>query len=129
MLISYVDTSAAMKLIFDEAESAAAVAHFTASADRRFVASWLLHTELHCAVGRRSELTPAAVAAVLEIIDLADLTRGDLLAAGTLAPLRTGDAIHLAVAMRLGAEEIITYDAELTDAAARAGLAVSSPGL
>ncbi|QTV80288.1 type II toxin-antitoxin system VapC family toxin [Microbacterium sp. NIBRBAC000506063] len=128
MQISYVDTSAAMKLLFDEAESEAAIAHFIESTDRTFVSSWLLHTELHCAAGRRSDLTAEALTAILGMIDLADLTRGDLIAAGTLAPLRSNDAIHLAVAMRLGADEIVTYDLELTDAAARAGFRVSAPG-
>ncbi|MCM3780029.1 type II toxin-antitoxin system prevent-host-death family antitoxin [Microbacterium hydrocarbonoxydans] len=49
-------------------------------------------------------------------------------AAGTLAPLRSQDAIHPAVALRLGVQEMITYDRELADAATRAGLRVLSPG-
>jgi hypothetical protein len=53
------------------------------------VASWLLHTELHCAAGRHPEtVTIAAVQAVLDTLVLVDVTRGDLLAAGTHAPLR-----------------------------------------
>lgn len=73
---------------------------------------------MHCAVGRHpEEVDLAAVQAVLDAVDLVDLTRGDMLAAGTHAPLRTGDAIHLAVALRIGAEEIATYDLELADRA------------
>ncbi|MDM4762241.1 PIN domain-containing protein [Galbitalea sp. SE-J8] len=115
-------------LPFQESESAAALAHLAQSADRRLVSSWLLHTELHCATGRRGGLGAESLAAVLAAIDLADVIRGDLIAAGTHAPLRANDAIHLAVALRLGADEIVTYDAELADAAARAGLRVSAPG-
>lgn len=127
MKLSYVDTSAAMKLIVDEPESAALVEGL--SADRRLVASWLLHTEMHCAAGRHpNEVDIGNVQHVLNAVHLADLTRGDMMTAGTLAPLRSNDAIHLAVAIRLGADEIITYDRELTEAARTAGLSVFAPG-
>ena len=65
--------------------------------------------------------------AVLDTINLVDLTRGDMIAAGTHAPLRSNDAIHLAVAIRLGVDELITYDQELADVAVRAGLTVLAP--
>jgi uncharacterized protein len=65
---------------------------------------------------------------VLDSVSLIDLTRGDLLAAGTHAPLRSNDAIHLAVALRVGADEIVTYDGELADLATTADLSVRSPG-
>lgn len=85
MRLSYVDTSAAMKLIVDEVESAAPV---DALADRRLVASWLLRSELHCAAGRHPDLVAvAAVNQVLDGVNLADITRGDLMAAGSHPPL------------------------------------------
>jgi predicted nucleic acid-binding protein len=56
-----------------------------------------------------------------------DVTRGDLLSAGTYTPLRSNDAIHLATALRLGVDEILTYDEELATAAERAGIRVSAP--
>ena len=115
-----------MKLVLDEPESVALVEGL--SADRRLVASWLLHAELHCAAGRHpNEVDIGDVHDVLNAVNLADLTRGDMIAAGTLAPLRSNDAIHLAVAIRLGADEMITYDRELTDAARTAGLSVFAP--
>lgn len=127
MKLSYVDTSAAMKLVVDEAESAALVESL--SADRRLVASWLLHTEMHCAAGRHpNEVDIDDVQDVLNTVNLADITRGDMIAAGTFAPLRSNDAIHLAVAIRLGADEIVTYDRELTAAARTAGLSTFAPG-
>lgn len=128
MTVTYVDTSAAMKLLIDEAESEALVEYLTNDAERRLVASWLLHTELHCASGRHPEVVDAhSVREILETVTLMDLTRGDLIAAGTHTPLRSHDALHLAVAIRLGVDELITYDAELADAATRAGLRAVAP--
>ena len=127
MKVSYLDTSAAMKLVVAEAESAALVDGL--SSDRRLVASWLLHAEMHCAAGRHpDEVDIGDVQDVLNAVNLVDLTRGDMIAAGTLAPLRSNDAIHLAVAIRLGADEMITYDGELREAAQTAGLSVFAPG-
>lgn len=60
-------------------------------------------------------------------MDLVDLTRGDMIAAGTHAPLRSNDALHLAVAIRLGVDELVTYDDELARAAIAAGLTVYAP--
>lgn len=129
MTTAYLDTSAAMKLVVDEPESGALVAELASSDDLRLVSSWLLHAEMHCAAGRHPEdLELDAVRAVLETVNLIDLTRGDMLAAGTHAPLRSNDAIHLAVALRVGADQIVTYDAELADRTRAAGLSVLAPG-
>lgn len=127
MKLSYLDTSAAMKLVVEEAESD--VLAETLSDDRTLISSWLLHTEMHCAAGRHPDaLDLSAISLVLDTVSLVDLTRGDMLAAGTHAPLRSNDALHLAVAIRLGVEEVVTYDLELADAASKAGLPVLSPG-
>jgi predicted nucleic acid-binding protein len=125
----YLDTSAAMKLVIDEAESDALVDDLASADDRRLVSSWLLHTEMHSAAGQHPrEVDLDAVRAVLDTVNRVDLTRGDLLAAGTHAPLRSNDAIHLAVALRIGSDEIVTYDVELAARAQVSGLAVRSPG-
>lgn len=64
----------------------------------------------------------------MDTVALIDLTRGDLLTAGTLpGRLWSNDAMHLAVALRIGADEMITYDAELAGSAGRAGLPVAQP--
>lgn len=124
---AYLDTSAAMKLLVEESESEALLRELTGSR-RRLAASWLLHTELHCAAGRNpAVIAVAAITTVLDAIDLVDLTRGDLLAAGTHAPLRSNDAIHLATALRLGVDEVVSYDTELGRAAAAAGVRVIAP--
>lgn len=127
MTTAYLDTSVAMKLLVEEAESEALVAELIGSS-RRLVASWLLHTELHCAAGRNNTIILLdAVATVLDVVNLVDVTRGDFLAAGTHAPLRSNDAIHLATALRLGVDEIFTYDDELARAAVSAGVRVVAP--
>jgi len=124
---AYLDISAAMKLLVEESESEALLRELTGSR-RRLAASWLLHTELHCAAGRNpAVIAVAAITTVLDAIDLVDLTRGDLLAAGTHAPLRSNDAIHLATALRLGVDEVVSYDTELSRAAAAAGVRVIAP--
>lgn len=129
MSIAYLDTSAAMKLVLDEPQSDALTEELAAHEDRRLVSSWLLHTEMHCAAGRHpQDVALDAVRTVLDSVNLIDLTRGDLLAAGTHAPLRSNDAIHLAVALRVGTDEIVTYDGELARRASAAGLPVLSPG-
>lgn len=126
--LAYLDASAAMKLVLDEPESEALVEELASDPGRRLAASWLLHTEMHCASGRHpNAIDPDAIRAVLDVVDLVDLSRGDMIAAGTHAPLRSNDAIHLAVAIRLGVDAIVTYDTELADAASRAGLAVLAP--
>jgi predicted nucleic acid-binding protein len=128
--ISYLDTSAAIKLVLEEPQSEALTAELAGEVGRRLVSSWLLHTEMHCAAGRHPQSVDLeAVGTVLDSVSLIDLTRGDLLAAGTHAPLRSNDAIHLAVALRVGADEIVTYDEELSKRTTAAGLTVLSPGI
>ena len=126
--ISYLDTSAAMKLVLDEPQSEALTAELAGWDDRRLVSSWLLHTEMHCAAGRHpQDVNLGTVGAVLDSVSLIDLTRGDLLAAGTHAPLRSNDAIHLAIALRVGADEIVlTTGSLLNERQQRA--TVLSPG-
>ena len=128
MIVTYLDTSAAMKLIVEEPQSDALTDELASDEERRLVASWLLHTELRCAAGRHPDaVSLEAVQVVLDVVSLVDLTRGDLLAAGTHAPLRSSDAIHLAAALRVACEEIVTYDAELASAARAAGISVLAP--
>ena len=128
MSLAYLDTSAAMKLIIEERESAGLAKELTSSPERELASSWLLHTEMHCAAGRHpTEIDLDSVRAVLDTVNLVDITRGDMLAAGTHAPLRSNDAIHLAVALRLGVDALVTYDTEQATAASSAGLTVLAP--
>ena len=130
-MIIYVDTSAAMKLVVEEAESAA-LADFLETARRgpdTLVASLLLHTELHCAANRRPEsIRHEIITDMLSAVALVDLESGDLTTAPLLpGRLRSADAIHLATALRVDARAMAVYDAELAAAARTAGLRVLSP--
>jgi predicted nucleic acid-binding protein len=129
LVTSYLDTSAAMKLLVEEAESAALTTYLQSEEVSEVVASWLLHTELHCAANRHPEdIDLAAVGVVLDTVTLIDLTRGDLRTAAALpGRLRSNDAVHLAVALRVGVDELITYDSELDVAVSASGLAVARP--
>lgn len=131
-MIVYVDTSAAMKLLVEEKESAVLADDLQRRAQDgdTLVASLLLHTELHCAANRRPEhIEHEAVSEVLSAIALVDIEAGDLTTAPLLpGRLRSADAIHLATALRLNARAIVVYDAELRGASRTAGIEAFSPG-
>lgn len=130
-MILYVDTSAALKLLIEEPESEPLAEELTARVRRgdRLVSTMLLYTELHCAARRRAMLAPELVNSVADSINLVDIARADLMYAAALAGgLRSADAIHLATAVRLEADAMVAYDAELLAAAAGAGLTTLAPG-
>lgn len=62
---------------------------------------------------------------------LVDVTDQVLRSAASLASreLRTLDAIHLATALHIDADELVAYDRRLVRAAEREGLRVAAPGL
>ena len=126
----YLDSSAFLKLIVEETESAA-VRTFLANRDARRVSSALLRTESLRAV---RNLGPDAVGTVREGLRRVDLVGIDdriLDAAGTLEPmvLRTLDAIHLATAIAVGddLDVVMTYDDRMVEAARLLGLATATP--
>lgn len=129
-MIVYVDTSAALKLLVQEQESDAVGTYLEGirASGWRLVSSLLMHTELHCAANRRPEqVEHAAVADVLSAFDLLHLDAGDLTTAAALpGGLRALDALHLASALRVGADALLVYDHELAAAAAAAGVRVVS---
>ncbi|MGH2466718.1 MAG: type II toxin-antitoxin system VapC family toxin [Candidatus Limnocylindrales bacterium] len=131
MTALYLDSSAFVKLIVDEAEAAALRRHLAATRARR-TSSALLRTEALRAV---RHLGPEALALAREATHRVDLIAIDdriLDAAGLLEPgiVRTLDAIHLATALALGddLEAIVTYDQRMVDGARLLGLPVVSVG-
>jgi predicted nucleic acid-binding protein len=126
----YLDTSAFVKLIVDEPESAA-LRSFLAGHGTRRVSSALLRTEALRAV---RHLGPDALATVrdgLRRVDLVGIDDRILDAAGMFEPqiLRTLGAIHLATAMALGddLEAILTYDDRMISGARLLGLTTATP--
>jgi predicted nucleic acid-binding protein len=127
--VTYVDSSAIVKLAVSEPESKAL---------RRYL---LRRRPLATGALARTEVARALLALGSEAVKRGDevLQRMQLLrvndrvltAAGSMQPadLRSLDAIHLATAMQLGASlrGVVTYDVRMADAAESIGLSVSSP--
>ena len=126
----YLDSSAFVKVVVEEAESAA-LRGFLAASDARRVSSALLRTEALRAV---RHLGPEALATVREGLRRVELIAIDdriLDAAGILEPriLRALDAIHLATALAVGddLDAVVTYDERMVAAAALIGVPAASP--
>jgi predicted nucleic acid-binding protein len=126
----YLDTSAFIKVVVNEAESDVLRA-FLADSPARRVSSALLRTEALRAVRHLGSDTLSVVREGLRRVELVGIDDRILDAAGILEPrvLRTLDAIHIATAMALGddLEAVVTYDARLTEAAQLLGLRTATP--
>lgn len=126
----YVETSAAAKLLIEEAESAALADYLDAQlgAGRPLVSSLLLETELR-RLATRTGIEQARVTDVLDRFDLYEPDRATYVEAGLLpgAGLRSLDALHVAVAIRVEADELVAYDLRQAEAARAAGLRVVAP--
>lgn len=127
---AYLDTSAFLKLIVVEPESAALRDRLRRWPDR--AAATLLRTETVRAL-RRSDNDHLVGKArrLFATIHLLRLDEPLLDRAGDLGPagLRSLDAIHLAAALAMGPDlgVLLTYDARLREAALTQGLDVESP--
>src|SRR5664279_649278 len=122
----YLDSSALLKLLFEESESAALALWIAERADMPMVSSELAKVEVVRATRRlNADVVPAARALVSQL-DLIPLS-GALIeeAADTGEPvLRTLDAIHLASALSIRIEltAFVAYDNRLLAAAEAAGI-------
>lgn len=125
----YVDTSALVKLVVAESETAALRAWLESR--RELVACDLARTELMRAVRRAVPDRVLRAREVLDAVTLVHVTPAVFEDAGRLDPsgLRSLDAIHLAAALDLGddLDGLITYDDRLADAAVSNGVAVVAP--
>lgn len=135
MTIVYLDASALVKLVRDEAESAALRAYLQ-GAD--LVSCELVLTEIPRAVRRAvaretdlpRDLLLERAGTVIEVLALRPLDRKLLLGAGALLEpaLRALDAIHVAAAVDLNPiEAFVTYDERQAAAARLAGLRTMAP--
>jgi hypothetical protein len=128
----YLDTSALVKTVLEEAESAALRALVDGLDASVLWTSALTRTELVRAAARRSEEHVVAARRSLGRLTVVTITVDLLDVAGALAPvtLRSPNAIHVATALELGEdlEAVVTYDDRTADAARHHGLAVLHPG-
>lgn len=126
----YVDSSALVKLVREEPESAA-LRRWLAQAAGEVVACDLVRTELIRAARRVSPQDAAVAHEVLDGVTLIPVTRALFDSAARLDPvvLRSLDAIHLAAALDLGDEldGLVTYDDRLGEAARANGVVVVRP--
>lgn len=125
------DTSALVKLVFDEAESEA-LAAWLAERDRvPKVSSEIAAIELVRACRRVDDDAVGPARQLLAGMDLVPLGADVVEQASLVGPveLRSLDAIHLASALAIHdtLDTLVAYDARLRDAAAHAGLAVAAP--
>lgn len=126
----YVDTSALVKLVVAEPETAALRA-WLLFAERHAVTSDLARTELLRAVRRVAPDRAVQARAVLDAVTVIELGTAAFETAGRLEPaiLSSLDAVHLAAALTLGddLDSVVTYDDRLAEAATANGVPVTRP--
>jgi uncharacterized protein len=130
-MASYIDASAAAKLVLEEPESRA-LARWLARDGRIAVTSDLTRTELLRATRRFAPDRMSEARAVLDAMTVVTVSTPVFERAATLDPesLRSPDALHLASALELGDEldDLATYDLRLAEAARQYGISVVAPG-
>lgn len=127
----YLDTSALVKLVFEEAESRALARWLDSREAVPKVSSEVATIELLRTCRRRAPATEPDARQLLRGLDLVPLS-ADVIERGSLAApaeLRSLDAVHLASALSLadGINSFVAYDARLRAAAALAGLPIAAP--
>jgi predicted nucleic acid-binding protein len=129
-MISYLDTSAAAKLLLRETETEALKAQLDELHDGGLLimGSSLLETELR-RTAIRSRIPQSSVTEILDRLEMFDLDRAVFRAAGLLPGehVRSLDALHIAAAIRVGADVIVSYDQRQIAAARDVGLNTLSP--
>lgn len=128
----YLDSSALLKLLHREAESAVLSEWLAARIDTPVVSSVLAKIEVTRACRRvNADALPAAktLLAGLDVIPLTGAVADEAADVGS-STLRSLDAIHLASALSIRADlsAFVVYDRRLGEAAADAGLDVVMPG-
>lgn len=129
-MTAYIESSAAVKLFVEEAESEALERYCDGlrASDVVLVSSTLLETELRRAAVRLGTAQGKATRAI-ERVTLINPDRAMFREAGVLPgqDLRSLDALHVATAVRAGVTTFITYDDRQRDAALAVGLHVEAP--
>jgi predicted nucleic acid-binding protein len=127
----YLDASALVKLLLEEAESAALRERWDDGTS--VLTSVVARVEAERALRRTGQSLPGAIDELFDRLIVIGLTPPVIALAARLEPvaLRTLEAIHLATAMDLGedVDAFVAYDQRLADAARANGLIVEQPGI
>jgi uncharacterized protein len=128
----YLDSSALLKLLVEERESAALALWMSERSSTSKVSSELARLEVVRAARRLDGRVVPAARVLVSQLDLIPLTTGliDEAAEAGESALRILDAIHLASALSIrdALTAFIAYDHRLVAAAQAAGLTAESPG-
>jgi uncharacterized protein len=130
--VIYLDSSALLKLLHDEAESDELANWLAACAGTPVVSSELAKVEVVRACRRINPTTLTEATALIAGLDLIPLSGAVIDEAANVGgtTLRSLDAIHLASALSIQAEisAFVAYDHRLAEAASTAGLELLAPG-
>ena len=126
----YLDTSAAVKLLFVERDSVA-MSRWFHTVGSQTVSSDLMRTELLRVTRRVGPERMAEARGLLDSLILLRLSTSVCERAAMIDPvaLRSLDALHLAAALELGdeLEGVVTYDRRLADGALALGVPAITP--
>jgi len=130
--VIYLDSSALLKLLVEEAESAPLAAWLTGHTEQTRATSVVAKVEVLRAIRRLATDAVPAATALLSQLDLVPVSEPVVDAATVVGDvaLRSLDAIHLASALSLGQAltALVAYDRRLCAAALAAGVTVERPG-
>ena len=131
-MIAYLDTSCAVALLKREQKSQEITNYLEEWTDdgHLLVAGELLATELN-RVAIRFGIEAQKVQGIIEALNLVAHTSSDFRVAGQLPGGRLGslDALHLATALRIGVDALLSDDTELVSASEAAGIPVLDTSL
>jgi uncharacterized protein len=131
-MIAYLDTSCAAALLKREQKSQEISDYLEEWTDdgHLLVAGELLATELN-RVAIRFGIEVQKVQGIIEALNLVAHTSSDFRVAGQIPGGRLGslDALHLATALRIGVDALLSDDAELVSASEAAGIPVLDTSL
>ena len=127
----YFDTSALVKLVFEEDESSALAEWIADRVDLPKVSSELSVVELLRTCRRVDETALNSATLLLDGLDLLPVSNFIVQQAAAIVPseIRSLDAIHLASALTIGDHLVafVAYDHRLSSAAQQAGMVIATP--